>query len=190
MNSIAKEDNLISDEMSKKIIATAEKIAMSSGEVTVSKILQELGITNRVFYNRFRNVEDVLLIVYQNTVMRVREGMQKDYDGQGDFFEYVVEAVAETLIASYEVKMKFNQFFFEYDTILKSNYEWYMQRINALFAKAKELGLIKDVDEKVMSYAIWCFCRGYNADAVMRMQKDEAGALRFRQREQWISRRV
>ena len=37
-----------------------------------------------------------------------------------------------------------------------------------------ERKLIKNVDAEGLSYAIWCFCRGYNADAVSRnLPKDE-----------------
>ncbi len=165
---------LIKDEMSEKIIEVAEQIATTSGEITVRKILQELKITNRVFYNRFHNIQEVLEIVYINTILKVREGLTREYDGKEDFFDYVTDAVADTLIASYETKMKFNQYVFELDSISRKNHEWYMGRIKNLFAYAKENGLIKDLDEDAMSYAIWCFCRGYNADAVMRMPKEEA----------------
>ena len=165
---------LIKDEMSERIIEAAERIATTSGEVTVRKILQELKITNRVFYNRFHNVQEVLEIMYINTVTKVRESLTKEYDGKGDFFDYVTDVVADTLIASYETKMKFNQYVFELDSISRKNHEWYMERIKKLFAYARENGLIKDLDEDAMSYAIWCFCRGYNADAVMRMPKEEA----------------
>ena len=165
---------LIKDEMSDKIIETAENIAMNSGEVTVRKILRALGITNRVFYNRFHNIEEVLEIVYMNTVVKVRESMATEYDGKQDFFEYVTDAVAETLIASYDIKMKFNQHVFEYDSIFRGNYEWYMARIKKFFDYAKAQRLIKaDIDSEVLSHAIWCFCRGYNADAVMRLPKEE-----------------
>ena len=53
---------LITDAMSEKIIETAEKIATTDGAstLTVRRILKELGITNRVFYNRFRNIDEVL----------------------------------------------------------------------------------------------------------------------------------
>ena len=73
---------LIKDETSKKIIAAAEKIATESGEVTVRKILRELGVTNRVFYNRFHNVDEVLEIVYTNTISRIRESMSVEYYGE------------------------------------------------------------------------------------------------------------
>ena len=74
---------LIKDEMSEKIINVAEKIVTMSGTtVTVRKILKELGITNRVFYNRFHNIDEVLKIVYTNTIERVRQSLEKDYDGK------------------------------------------------------------------------------------------------------------
>ena len=167
---------LIKDETSQKIIAAAEKIATESGEVTVRKILRELGVTNRVFYNRFHNVDEVLEIVYNNTISKIRESMAVEYDGEGDFFEYVTGVVVGTLLLSYDLKMKFNRYVFEYDSVTQSNHAWYMQRIKTLFAQGKEKGAIRaDVDEEALSYAIWCFCRGYNADAVERnLPKDEA----------------
>ena len=167
---------LIKDETSEKIIAAAEKIATESGEVTVRKILRELGVTNRVFYNRFHNVDEVLEIVYMNTISRIRESMSVEYDGERDFFEYVTDVVVGTLLLSYDLKMKFNRYVFEYDSVTQSNYAWYMQRIKTLFAQGKAKGAIRaDVDEDALSYAIWCFCRGYNADAVERnLPKDEA----------------
>ena len=166
---------LIKDEMSEKIINVAEKIVTMSGTtVTVRKILKELGITNRVFYNRFHNIDEVLKIVYTNTIERVRQSLEKDYDGKSDFFEYITDVVVEILIASYDIKKKFNQYIFEADSLSQDNYAWYMDRIKLLFTEASKNGLIKDVDPEVMGYAIWCFCRGFNADAVSRMSKEEA----------------
>lgn len=166
---------LIKDEMSEKIINVAEKIVTMSGTtVTVRKILKELGITNRVFYNRFHNIDEVLKIVYTNTIERVRQSLEKDYDGKSDFFEYITDVVVEILIASYDIKKKFNQYIFEADSMSQDNYSWYMNRIKLLFTEASKNGLIKDVDPEVMGYAIWCFCRGFNADAVNRMSKEDA----------------
>ena len=172
---------LIKDEMSDKIVAAAEKIATQSEEVTVRKILRELGVTNRVFYNRFRNIEEVLEIVYHNIISKIRESMSVKYDGDGDFFAYVTDAVVDTLLLSYDLKMKFNRYVFEYDSVTQSNYEWYMQRINGLFSYGKKNGLIKsDVDAQALSYAIWCFCRGYNADAVERNLPKAEAVEKFR----------
>ena len=166
----------IKDKMSEAIINEVEKIATvdGAGAVSVSKVMQSLGRSNRVFYNRFQNLEEVLGIVYTNTALKIRESLNVNYDGTGDFFEYVIETVTKLLIMSYDIKMKFNQYVFENDSLTENNYEWYRENIKKLFDYAKEHNLIKDVDSDVLGYAIWCFCRGYNADAVMRMPKEEA----------------
>ena len=169
-------NDLIKDKMTEQIIAATESIATAEGvsAVTVRKILQKLGISNRVFYNRFHNLNEVLDVVYTNTVLKIRESLNAEYDGKQDFFEYVTDAVTQSLVMSYDIKMQFNQYVFESDSHSQSNYDWYITTIKKLFTYAKEHGLIKDVDEDVLSYAIWCFCRGYNADAVMRLSKEEA----------------
>ena len=54
-----KEKSLISDSISEEIVRIAEDLATRDGAhtVTVRKILEKLGTTNRVFYNRFRNID-------------------------------------------------------------------------------------------------------------------------------------
>ena len=175
-------NELIRDAMSETIIGTVENMVMENGAhgITVRKVLTRLGISNRVFYNRFRNIEEVLEIVYKNTIIKVRESLTAALDAEKDFFENVMDIVISTLIASYDTKMQFNQYIFESDSHSKSNYAWWMSEIKKLIDYAKEKKYIKDVDSDVMSYAIWCFCRGYNADAVARnLPRDEA-VRRFR----------
>ena len=110
-------NGLIIDEMADKIIETAERMAMTNGAHTVNvrKILLELGITNRVFYNRFRNIEDVLGIVYQKVSEQIRANVAWVSDSQEEFFERVTEMVTDTLIRSYDLKRQFNHYMFEND---------------------------------------------------------------------------
>ena len=173
---------LIRDEMSQKIIETAEHIVTASGadSLTVRKLLQTLGITNRVFYNRFRNIGDVLKIVYKNTVLKIRESVVTDFDSETDFFERVTDMVINSLLSSYDKKMQFNSYVFENDSLSQNNYEWWTGEIKKLIVFAKEKGYIKDVDENIMSYSIWCFCRGFNADAVGRKLPREDAVRQFR----------
>lgn len=184
--SVAKTANdkveLICDEMSQKIIEAAEDIVTVSGadSLTVRKLLQTLGITNRVFYNRFRNIGDVLKIVYKNTVLKIRQSVVADFSNETDFFERVTEMVIGTLISSYDKKMQFNSYVFENDSLSQSNYEWWTTEIKKLIVHAKAHGYIKDVDEDIMSYSIWCFCRGFNADAVGRKLPREDAVRQFR----------
>ena len=184
--SVAKTANdkteLICDEMSQKIIETAERIVTASGadSLTVRKLLKALDITNRVFYNRFRNIGDVLSIVYKNTVLKIRESVVTDFTNETDFFERVTEMVIGTLLSSYDKKMQFNSYVFENDSLSRSNYEWWTTEIKKLIVHAKTNGYIKDVDEEIMSYSIWCFCRGFNADAVGRKLPREDAVRQFR----------
>lgn len=162
--------------MSDKIVNEAEQIVTLEGieSLNVCAILKKLNITNRVFYNRFNNIEEVLELVYQKIVLKLREIINSPYDGKQDFFEYITEMVIKTLEVSYDLKMKFNLYVFDNDSITDNNYLWYTTRIKELFEYAKTKSLIKDVNVESLSYAFWCFCRGYNADAVNRFNKDEA----------------
>ena len=54
--------SLICDEMSQTIINAVEEIAMEGGAatLTVRQILRKLDISNRVFYNRFQSLDELL----------------------------------------------------------------------------------------------------------------------------------
>lgn len=172
------QNGLIVDEMSERIIAAAERMAMTNGAHTVNvrKILLELGITNRVFYNRFRNIEDVLGVVYQKVSEQIRENVSWESENQEEFFKCVTEMVANTLIRSYDLKKQFNHYVFENDSRSQQNYEWWVSTIKRMLIYAKEKGYVRsDANVDVLSYSLWCFWRGYNADAVGRgVPKEEA----------------
>ena len=174
------EKELIFDEMSETIIAAAAKLAFESGAKTVNvrMVLQELEITNRVFYNRFRNIDQVLQIVYERLVLQIRKSVR--FDPEGDFFTQVTDIVAHTLIMSYELKMKMNDYVFQRDSIFGDNYLWWKNEIIKLIDFGKSKGLLKEVDSEAMSYAIWCFIRGYNADAVGRRLPLEEAVTNFK----------
>lgn len=175
-------NELIHDVMSKLIIRTVEEMVTQNGAagINVRKVLQKLNISNRVFYNRFHNIDEVLAIVYKSTIIKVRESTTSSFDPEKDFFEQVMDMVTNSLIASYDAKMRFNQYVFENDSRNSGNYEWWVDEIKKLISYAGSRELIKEVDADILSYSIWCFCRGFNADAVARnLPRDEA-VRRFR----------
>ncbi len=165
------QSKLISDKMSEQIIEAAAEIVLCEGAdmLNVRKILNSLNITNRVFYNRFHNIDDVLKIIYERTVMKMRESIGGELDPARDFFEQIKDMVANTLVMSYEVKMKFNYYIFESDSVSYDNYIWWNTEIKKLIEYGKLNGYLdKDIKSDQASYAIWCFIRGYNADAIAR----------------------
>lgn len=168
---------LISDKMSEEIVRVTEEIAMTYGaqNVTVRRVLAELGVTNRVFYNRFHNIDEVLEIVYKNAVIKMHESVNSEYDLETDFFNYVIDVAVKVLIKTYEVKRQFSQYMFEHDSLTEANRIWWTEKIKTIIEKAKATNQMKDVDSDMLSYAVWCFFRGYNADAVHRkLSVDEA----------------
>jgi AcrR family transcriptional regulator len=171
---------MICDDMSDKIIEAARCIATEEGAeaLTVRKILIKLNITNRVFYNRFKNINEVLEIVYKKTVLKIRESIMSDFEANTceDFFEHINEVLTNLLILSYEAKKQLNQYVFLNDSISPVNFEWWMSEVKKLIEYAKVRGFFKpDIDADILSYSIWCFCRGYNADALGRnLPRDEA----------------
>ena len=177
-----KYSDLIYDEMSEKIIETATQFALSDGahNLNVRKILKKLGITNRVFYNRFHNIEEVLGIISEKSIMEVRKSLTFHFDESRDFFEQVMDEVEKTLIVSYETRMNFAHYVFENDSTSSSNYEWWTKEIKKIMKKAMDKGLIKKVDPEMTSYAIWCFIRGFNTDAIGRKLPLEEALRRYR----------
>ena len=168
--------------MSDKIIDTASRLATSEGahNVNVRKILKELGITNRVFYNRFHNVEEVLGIISEKSILEVRKNLNFHFDENKDFFEQIMYEVEKTLIISYETRMNFAHYVFENDSVTDSNYKWWTEEIKKILDYAVEKGYIKKVDTDMTSYAIWCFIRGFNADAIGRKLSLEEALKRYR----------
>ncbi len=175
-------NGLIRDEMSVRIIDAAEEIAVESGteDLTVRKILRSLGITNRVFYNRFHNIGEVLEKVYEKTVLKARRCITAKQDAKKDFFENVYDLVSEIISMSYESRKQMSSFVFETDSQEKENREWWTAEIKKIIDNAIEKGYLKKVDSGVLSHSIWCFCRGYNADVIAQNIPKEEAVKNFR----------
>ncbi len=163
-------NSLIRDEMSAQIIDTAEQLTLQLGadRVTVRKILQALQVTNRVFYNRFHNLDEVLRAVYAKSVLQIRGVMIEQFDPDGDYFAQITQIATQILRFSYQSKLHFNRYIFETDVHSLENYHWWKAEILKLIAFGKEKGHLKNIDAEIMSDTVWCFIRGYTADAVGR----------------------
>ncbi len=178
----AEKELRIQDAISEQIVEIAQELAKEHGarNVTVRQILLKMGVTNRVFYNRFKNMDEVLELVYFKAVEKMHESLCSPYDLRKDFFGYVMDVAIKVLINTYEVKKQFSQYMFEFDSIKEANRIWWTDKIKSIIAVGKESGQLKDVDEEKLSYTIWCFFRGYNADAVYRQLSLEDAVENFR----------
>ena len=110
----------------------------------------------------------MLKVIYKRIVYRMRESITDTISSDKDFFERVTDMAGKSLELSYDAKMKFNNFFYEADSETDTNYIWWTQEIKKLIDYAIGEGYIRAVDSEAVSYSVWCFCRGYNSDAVSR----------------------
>ena len=158
----------LEDELTDQIVDVATKIAYTDGvaHISVKRIINELGVSNRVFYNRFKNIQDVLDIVYHRIVKQMRECINTEYDESCDYYDYLQNIGVAVLKRTYEDKLHFSQYMFEYDSYSESNRNWWIDHIKPLIQYGIDNGLLKEVNTTYISYSIWCFCRGFNADAV------------------------
>ncbi len=175
-------NKLIYDEMSERIIEATEELTLveKAHDINVRKILKRLGITNRVFYNRFHNIDEVLDIISERSVLKVRESLRFHFNDEMDFFEQIMLEVEKTLVISYETRMNFAHYVFENDSVTDSNYQWWIEEIKKILDYAIDKGYIKKVDTDMTSYAIWCFIRGFNADAIGRKLPLDEAIKRYR----------
>ena len=95
---------LIQDALCELIVSAAERLAQGKdpGKLTVRDILKEMGITNRVFYNRFHSIEEVLSILYARSVSAVRKSLSIPWDGTTGFEEHVRAVAVRTLELTYD----------------------------------------------------------------------------------------
>lgn len=179
---IMSQNELINDKISDEIIEAAERLACNVDieKLTVRDVLRELNISNRVFYNRFHNIDEVLEIIYNNKIESVRVGIMATVDPEQDFFEQITNVAAMTLELSYKNKTGFNQYIFKNDSELNSNYQWWYDEIFKALEYARANELIKDVPVRAVSYSVWCFIRGFNADALGRGLSMEDALNAFR----------
>lgn len=158
----------INDNISDEIIDAATETVFSVGydKLTVCSILQKLGYSNRVFYNRFCNIHEVLEKVYENVYLKMRECADIEYIPGTDYCEYLADIAITLLKKTYETKKKFVNFLFEHDSITDYNRKWWLAKIKSLLDYGVEINVLKDFDTESASYSIWCYCRGFTADAV------------------------
>ena len=99
----------LEDNISGKIIDCAMNIARENGvaAVTVSEILRKMEITNRVFYNRFKNIDEVIAELYKRVVDEMRICIDTEYDGRENYYEYLIGLAVSVLEKTYETKLHF-----------------------------------------------------------------------------------
>lgn len=171
----------IEDEITERIEDAAAAYVHENGveRLTVRKLLQILDVSNRVFYNRFQSLDELLESIYKKQVLEMRKALPdiREYD-DGDLFDLYLDVLTNVLRKTYDQKKQFSQYMFAHDALSEENRKWWIESISGILRAGIERDVVrKDLDVDAVSYAIWCFSRGFNADAVNRMSQEEAVTL-------------
>ena len=172
-----KRPDKIQDALSERIVQIVARLAAEEGahKVTAKQVINELGMANRVFYNRFSNIDEVLRIVYRNAVVQMHTNIEPHFHDRDSFLQFCTDVAVRVLMQTYDVKMQFRCYVFEHDSLTEENRLWWADKIKKYYAIALEHGYAKEVDIDALCYTIWCFCRGYYADTLSRqLPKEEA----------------
>lgn len=158
----------LADKTSQRIIKAVKKLVYKEGasSINVRRVLKELHISNRIFYNRFQNIEEALLAVSQQIITEMRVCIIKPYNPKQDYYKYLLGVARSVLIKTYKVKKSFSDYMFNNDIIDESNKIWWTNHIREILHQGIKNKFIKPLNEEEFSYGVWCFCRGFNVDAI------------------------
>lgn len=172
----------IEDETSNRIIDTAMEIALSEGvsNLTVSKIIRAMDVTNRVFYNRFKDINDVITAVYERVVHKLRSCLDVKYDGKQDYCEFITDLAVSVLTETYKLKLHFAGYLYNYNAYNEENRIWWINHIAPLIDYGIEHGIFKKTDSRLLAYSVWCYCRGFTAATMDSNLSTDEGLAAFR----------
>lgn len=172
----------IEDETTKRIIETATAIAQQDGmeKLSVKRILEEMNVSNRVFYNRFRNIEDVIEVMYHEFVGNLRGRIELEKLAEDDhYYETLLELAVSVVRKMYHDDIHFRMRLLSYETSKASNRSWWLEQIEAILKDGVKRGLLKPMNEQAVSYGIWCFCLGYHKEALGQQVSEEEAIAGF-----------
>ena len=106
----------IEDETSKRIIDLAVNIGCKEGPeaLTVTRICRELNCDRRVIYNRFRDVDELNLIVSEKCNEELITHAEAVIDPQAPYFDNFLAFVEAAFAYVYEKNSYYQYFYFYY----------------------------------------------------------------------------
>lgn len=174
----------IEDKTTKAIVRTAAVIAQREGleKLTVKRILSEMKVSNRVFYNRFRNIEDLIEVMYHQFVDTVRERINPERLADTEhYYETMLELAVGVVRKMYHNDIHFRLRLLSYEASKESNRNWWLKQIQEILKDGVNRGLLKPMNEQAVSYGVWCFCLGFHKDALGKNINEEEAISAFRE---------
>lgn len=156
----------IEDETSTRIIDLAVNIGCKEGydALTVTRLCKELNCDRRVVYNRFRDVDEINMIVAGRCNDELIAKAKDSLDENAPFDEKFIEFVKAAFSYIYE-KNSFFQYYTGLYEISENGIEnGILNEMKTFIAEGKKQGAIKkEEDEKQAAESIWTMITGFSS---------------------------
>ena len=156
----------IEDETSTRIVDLAVNIGCREGydALTVTRLCRELNCDRRVVYNRFRDVDEINLIVAERCNQEMIAGAKQTIVESAPFFEKYQAYIKNSFAYVYEKNTNFQYYTSLYQIEDGKIDNSIIDELTDFLEEGKKLGEIKDeVDCNMAAQNIWVLMVGFSS---------------------------
>lgn len=153
----------IEDETSKRIIDHAMNIGCKEGAdaLTVTRLCRELNCDRRVIYNRFRDVDEINLIVARRCSEELIANARAAMSQQNSFYDNFIAFIKAAFTYIYERNSHFQHYTVMYKVTDEGIRNGILQVLENLIEEGKASGEVKaDIDSDKLAKSIWLISTG------------------------------
>ena len=153
----------IEDETSKRIVDLAVNIGCREGvdALTVTRLCRELNCDRRVIYNRFRDIDEINLIVAQRCNEELMAKARTATNPQASFYDNFTALIKAAFAYVYEKNANFQHFTALYKVTAEGVSNGVLQALTELIEEGKTTGDVRaDTDSCKAAENIWLIMTG------------------------------
>lgn len=153
----------IEDETSKRIVNLAVNIGCHEGvdALTVTRLCKELNCDRRVIYNRFRDIDEINLVVAQRCNEEILAKAKTVLTSQASFYENIIALVQAMFTYIYEKNAYFQYYTILYTITDKGVKNEIIHYLTYLIEQGKTSGDVRaETDSSRVAQNIWILLTG------------------------------
>lgn len=153
----------IEDETSRRIVELAVTIGCREGvdALTVTRLCRELNCDRRVIYNRFRDIDEINMIVAQRCNEELMAKARTVINPQASFFDNFTALVKAAFAYIYEKGANFQHFTALYKVTEEGVRNGILQALAALIEEGRSSGDVRaETDSRKAAESIWLIMTG------------------------------
>lgn len=153
----------IEDETSKRIVNLAVNIGCREGvdALTVTRLCRELNCDRRVIYNRFRDIDEINLMVAQRCNEEILAKAKTVLTSQASFYENIIALVQAMFTYIYEKNAYFQYYTILYTVTDKGVKNEIIHYLTYLIEQGKTSGGVRaETDSSRVAQNIWILLTG------------------------------